>query len=82
MQYFILLFSLFIIGCTVRVYEPGMNSFEACSSMCYSKGQNYSEVLQCSMGTCICDNEEGRKVAEGYHMYLNNQCNEPEEDRD
>ena|ERR1035437_6265945 len=47
---------------------------DICTDMCDSSGQEYSQVLQYSAGTCICNNEEGNKVAEGYHKYLNGQC--------
>lgn len=65
---------LSLSACKKPFFRSWQSSFELCESMCAGDGQESSHVLQYSAGTCICDNEEGRRVADGYHMYLNNQC--------
>lgn len=55
-------------------FQSWESPFQLCEDFCKSKGQDYSDILQDSMGTCICDNEEGRKVQKGYHLYINGGC--------
>jgi hypothetical protein len=50
------------------------DSLQLCDNYCNNKGEDYSKTLQMSYGTCICDNSEGRKVAEGYHEFINYEC--------
>jgi hypothetical protein len=66
---------LFFSSCPGHIFKSWVSAYDLCVQMCDSSGQDYSEVLQYSMGTCICNNDEGRKVAEGYHRYLNDSSN-------
>jgi hypothetical protein len=54
------------------------DSLQLCEAYCNSGGEDFSKVLQMSYGTCICDNSEGHKVADGYERLLNNKCKQGE----
>lgn len=83
MKKFVLLFALLALSsCKGHFFQSWQSTKDACENFCYSEGQGWSTVLQNSAGTCICNNKEGQRVADGYHMYLNNQCMGDDEDRD
>ena len=58
-------------GCSWTKQSDGL---ALCKAYCNSYGEDFSKVKQMSYGTCICDNEEGRNVAEGYSEFLNGKC--------
>lgn len=78
MKNFILIVLIIIFGtwaAKVKLKEENaINSLKLCENYCNSSGEDYSQVLQMSYGACICKNEEGENVAEGYHEFLNNKC--------
>ncbi len=68
-----LIIALFLMGCENR------HELVLCKEMCNSAAQDHVQIKQYSMGTCICDNEEGRKVSLGYHLLLDNRCKIPKD---
>lgn len=69
-----ILLTVFLQGCSVQPPDFPVVKVEVnhCEAFCNSVGQGYVRVIQDSMGTCICGNEEGYKVQKAYHKYLNN----------
>lgn len=66
------LVSLLMMSCSSM--QSPTDSLRLCAAYCNSSGEDYSHILQMSYGTCICDNEAGKEVAEGYHEFLNDHC--------
>lgn len=58
---------------TVDVQIVDVKGFDhsVCRAFCGDYGQDNSEVIQESYGTCICGNSEGKRVQEGYHRFIN-----------
>jgi hypothetical protein len=50
------------------------HSADLCKRVCDNVDQGNADVLQYSMGMCLCNSPEGMKAAEGYHLLINNQC--------
>jgi hypothetical protein len=62
-----------------RDQGPPKDGLAMCADFCNSSGEGYVDVKQMSMGTCICNNDEGQRVALGYHLFLNNKCFIPQD---
>lgn len=60
--------------------RPFFQSWESSKSLCeqFCDSQGHLQVKRDSLGGCMCDNEEGRKMDRGYLSELNGNC----EDKD
>lgn len=84
MKRFILaLLMLSVTSCTAKKTPTAL---EMCETLCGSDAQSNSKVTLYGFGGCICDNEEGRKMVEGYEWFIQGYCidhpEDPMEDRD
>lgn len=52
-------------------FQSWQSSEDACYTYCMSSGQGYVSVLRDSMGGCMCNNDEGKKMDCGYLKELN-----------